>query len=188
MYAEGVLAERLTAMGYRVTSTLSESRMAVVETMTDELRAYLQRGGRVLWLAESSDGGQTYLGSIKIAQRKGRSWQGDWANSMSWLKQDGLFREIPTGNLVDFAFADLTPDAVIVGMRPRDFASDVHAGLFVGWLHHTVALIAERRFEEGLLLTCTFRLRDHLPHNPVATVMVNDMLRHLAFRLLAVPM
>ncbi|HEX8634164.1 MAG TPA: hypothetical protein VF703_08450 [Pyrinomonadaceae bacterium] len=41
------------------------------------------------------------------------------------------------------AFADLTPEHVITGISPRDFAADVHAGLFVGWLHHIAALVAE---------------------------------------------
>ena len=80
---------------------------------------------------------------------------------------------------MDFAFADLTPEHVITGLSPRDFASDVHAGLFVGWLHHIVALVAERRFGNGRLLISTFRLRDHMTNNPVAATMLRDMISHL---------
>jgi len=81
---------------------------------------------------------------------------------------------------VDFAFADLIPDHVIVGLNPRDYADNVHAGLTVGWLHHTVGLVAERRFGAGRLLICTFKLREQLRTNPVAQIMVSDMLAHLA--------
>lgn len=175
------LAESLAPLGYRITGDLETADVAVVETMTDEMRWYLQQGGRVLWLAQARDSQQTPLGSLGIAQRRGRSWQGDWASNFNWIRQDRMFGDIPTGGTVDFAFADLTPDQVIVGLSPRDFAAAVHAGLFVGWIHHTVALVAERRFGSGRLLISTFRLREHLQNNPVARIMFNNMLTHLAF-------
>jgi hypothetical protein len=180
LYAQPTLAEPLAALGYRLTEDLEQAEIAVAETMTDQLRRYVQGGGKVLWLVNSSEAKQTYLGSLGIALRHGRSWQGDWASSMSWIKQTTLFRAIPTGGLVDFAFADLTPDYVIVGLHPRDYANDVHAGLFVGWLHHVVALIVEQNIDQGNLMICTFRLRDQLQNNPVAQIMLHDMLGHLA--------
>jgi hypothetical protein len=90
-----------------------------------------------------------------------------------------MFKEFPTGGTVDFAFADLTPEHVITGISPRDFAADVHAGLFVGWLHHITALVAERRYGSGRLLISTFRLREQLKKNPVAAIMLRDMIAHL---------
>jgi len=180
--APPALAERLRALGYRLTDDLAAADLAVVDRMTDELRWYVQNGGRVLWLAESSDSQQTHLGPLEIAERQGRRWQGDWASNMNWIRQDHMFYHLPTGGTVDFAFADLTPEHVIVGLNPRDFAANVHAGLFVGWLHHTVALVAERHFGNGRLLISTFRLRDHLGTHPVATIMLRDMVAHLARR------
>jgi len=147
--------------------------------MTDEMRWHVQNGGRVLWLAAKPDSQQTFLGSLGIAQRKGRSWQGDWASNFNWIRQDRMFKDIPTGGTIDFAFVDMTPDQVIVGLSPRDFAADVHAGLFVGWLHHTVALVAERHFGSGRLLISTFHLSEHIEISPVARIMVNDLLTYL---------
>jgi hypothetical protein len=167
-------------MGYEVSEAVEDTDLVVVETMTDEMRWHAQNGGRVLWLAESSDSHQAHLGNIGIAQRHGRAWQGDWASSMSWLRQDRIFQDIPSGGTVDFAFADLTPEAVIVGLTPRDFASHVYAGLFVGWVHQVVGLVAERSVDRGRLMACTFRLREHLETHPVATVMVRDMIARLA--------
>jgi hypothetical protein len=173
------LAERLSALGYQMTENLAVADVVLATKMTDELRWYVQNGGNVLWLAESSDSQHTYLGSMGIAQRQGRSWQGDWVSSMSWIRQDRMFKDIPTGGVVDFAFADLTPEQVIVGLSPRDFAADVHAGLFVGWLHHMVALVAERRIGNGRLLVSTFRLQKHIGNHPVATLMIEDMIAYL---------
>jgi hypothetical protein len=159
----------------------------VVERMTDDLRWYAQNGGRVLWLAETPESQQAHLGPISIAQRQGRSWQGDWASSMSWIRQDKIFGGIPTGGTVDFAFADLTPETVIVGLSPRDFAANVHSGLFVGWVHHIVALVAERPIDRGRLMICTYRLRDHLGTHPVATIMMRDMIARMAGKITPAP-
>jgi hypothetical protein len=173
------LAAQLEALGYELTDDWVRADLVVADKLTDEIRFYLQNGGRVLWLAESSNAQQSYLGTVEIAARQGRRWQGDWASNMNWIRQAEMFKEIPTGGTVDFAFADLTPEHVITGISPRDFAADVHAGLFVGWLHHIAALVAERRYGSGRLLISTFRLREHLTRNPVAMIMLRDMIAHL---------
>ncbi|MEN9933886.1 MAG: hypothetical protein RLZZ387_465 [Chloroflexota bacterium] len=178
------LAEDLASLGYRVVEHLADADVAVAVALTDELLRHVQLGGRVLWLPDSAESLQTALGPLGIAQRRGRSWSGDWASNFNWIRQDKMFQAIPTGGTVDFAFADLTPDHVIVGLQPRDFADRVHAGLTVGWLHHTVALVAERRYGAGRLLICTFRLRELLRTNPVAQIMVGDMVAHLARNIL----
>jgi hypothetical protein len=174
------LSARLGDLGYEMTDDEGQADLLVVETLNDRWRSHAQNGGRVLWLAEEPDSFQTHLGSWGLAGRHGRSWQGDWASSMSWIRQDRMFRDLPTGGTVDFAFADLTPETVIVGLSPRDYAANVHSGLFVGWVHHIVALVAERRIDKGRLMSCTYRLRDHLGEHPVATIMMQDMISRLA--------
>lgn len=174
------IGSHLSDTGYLITENLDIASIAIAEQLTDELRSYIYNGGCVLWMPDSSQAKQTHLGTLGIAQRQGRTWQGDWASNFNWIRQDRMFAAIPTDRLVDFAFADLTPDCVIVGLSPREFAANVHAGLFVGWLHHTVALIAEHRLGDGRLLISTFRLRHHIHDNPVAQIMVNDMLLYLA--------
>ncbi len=105
------------------------------------MRPYLRSSGRVLWLTETPQSLQTYLGELKITARKRTSWEGNWATTFSWIRQGVMFGSIPTQGVIDFAFADLTPENMLQGFKPRDFASDVHAGLFVGWLHKPVVLI-----------------------------------------------
>lgn len=119
------------------------------------------------------------INGLDVLPRQGKSWQGDWASSFSWLYQDKIFADLPTDSLVGFAFADLTPDYILHGFAPREFSADVHAGLFVGWLHKTVALIGERRVGHGRVLASTFRLSQHLTTNPVAALMLRDMLTHV---------
>ncbi len=180
LYAPGLEAP-LRTLGYTVLDTLAESDLVITTTLTDRLRTYLLDGGRVLWLAESDDALQTRLDGIAITPRRGRDWQGDWASSMSWICKDQLFGALPTAGEVDFLFADLTPEHVITGLSPRDFAVDVHAGLAVGWLHKIVGLVVERRVgQSGQLLISTFRLSANLLENPVAAWMFRDMASRLS--------
>jgi hypothetical protein len=180
LFAPPEISAKLRELGYRVTEELAEADMVIVSRLTDEWRWYIQKGGRVLWMAETDDAQQTFLGAVEVLPRKGRKWQGDWASNMNWIRQDRMFSGIPVGGVLDFAFADLIPDHIISGLSPRDFAGDVHAGLFVGWLHHAVALVAERRFGNGRLLISTFRLLEQLSQHPVAAIMLRDMIEHLA--------
>ena len=166
----------LAQCGFSLTNTLSEADLAVVSVLTDELRQYLLDGGRVLWLAETNDSLQTCIGNTAIQPRRGSPWQGDWASSLGWLCQDLLFAGFPGDGLVDFACLGLTPEHVITGIAPRDFADQVHSGMFIGWLHRPVATVAERHIGRGTLLISTFRISPALVDNPLAQSMLLAMI------------
>jgi hypothetical protein len=173
------LAAELRELGYRVSDDWDAADVVVTTELDMALRRYAQNGGRVVLLAETRRALRSALPHTRIEARRGRSWQGDWASSFSWIRGDTIFGNIPTDRLVDFAFADLTPDYVISGVSPRDFADRVHAGLFVGWLHNVVALVAERPIGRGHVLVSTFRLRRHLANNPLAQELLASMVRSL---------
>jgi hypothetical protein len=174
------LEKELDALGYCVVDQPGEADLAAAAVMTDELREYLLQGGKVLFLAESDNSLQTYLGTVDVVPRRSRSWQGDWASSLSWVRRDTVFRRLPVDRVVDFAFAGLTPEHVITGLSSHEFANQVHAGLTVGWLHRTVALVAERRHGKGHILISTFRLRRSLTRNPMAALMLDEMIYYLS--------
>ncbi len=170
------LARPLRKLGYNVVDTMEEAELVVTLKMTDALREYLLQGGKVVWLAESDDAQQAWLNGVRLIARNGTPWQGDWATNFNWLHQDRLFKDIPTDHQVNFAFADLTPEHVLGGVHPYDFETDVHAGLFVGWIHKPMALVAERRIGRGKYIASTFRLRKQLATHPVAAVMLRDLI------------
>jgi hypothetical protein len=173
-----VVGSSLSSLGYQVVD-LPEAKLAVVREMTDEIRDYVMNGGNAIWIAEQREDFKTHLGGIRIVPRKKTAWQGDWASTMSWIFQEPVFRDIPTDGLVDFAFADLTPEVVINGVNAWEFASQVHAGIFAGWLHRVAPLVVERRFGRGKVMICTFRLNKGIGKHPVATAMLLDMLRYM---------
>jgi hypothetical protein len=165
----------LERLDYEVVDDLSQTDVAVVTTLDDACREFLLQGGRVLLLAEADDVLQTYIPGIGIESRSGTPWQGDWASNFGWH----CFERIPTDHVVNFAFADLTPEHVIHGFAPRDFAQDVFAGMFVGWLHKPIPTIARRRVGRGVLLISTFRLAKHLETNSLAKYLLRELLKLL---------
>ena len=126
----------------------------------------------MLFLAEQDDALQTYIQGMGIKPRDKTVWQGDWASSFGWHRFEG----VPTEHVVNFAFAGLTPEHVIGGFAPRDFALDVYAGLFVGWIHKPIPTIARKRIGRGQLLTSTFRLTHNLEVNPLALYLFHELL------------
>jgi hypothetical protein len=180
IYAPG-WSEALKGLGYAQANSLDDAALAVVPQLTLAVYRYMQRGGIVLWLAES-DSQPSPLNLWQVKRRGGTHWQGDWASSFSWIAGDGPFKELPAHGAVDFLFAGITPDHVICGVTPDEFAAGVHAGIFVGWLHQNAALVAERRVGEGRLLISTFQLSKHWKTNPMAAAMFAGMVRYLSAR------
>jgi hypothetical protein len=165
----------LEKLGYTITEDLSRAGAAVVTVLDDSLRDFVLRGGRVLLLAESDEALQMYIPGLKIQEREETPWQGDWANTFGWH----CFDELPTAGVVNFAFAGLTPEHIITNFSPRDFAFDVYAGLFVGWLHKPVSTIARKRLGRGEVLVSTFRLSGNLDANPLARYLFAELMKLL---------
>ncbi len=167
------LQSPLEKLGYAVTDDPSATQVAVVTMLDDSLREFILRGGRVLLLAEDEDALNTHIPGLDIEERDNSAWQGDWASSFGWHS----FENVPTGGVVNFAFADLTPDYVIGKFSARDFAFSVYAGLFVGWLHKPVPTIARRRMGKGEVLVSTFRLANNLETNPLAMLLFAELMK-----------
>ncbi len=159
-------------LGYSITDDLSQAQVAVVTVLDDTLREFILHGGRVLLLAEDEDALQMHIPGLDIETREDTVWQGDWASSFGWHR----FDKLPTGGTVNFAFAGLTPEYVICNFSPRDFAFNVYAGLFVGWLHKPVPTIARRRAGQGEVLVSTFRLSKNLKTNPLAMYLFAELM------------
>jgi hypothetical protein len=166
------LKEPLEQLGYATTDDLAQVKIAVVTVLDDTLREFILRGGRVLLLAETDDAFQVHIPGMDVEPREDTAWQGDWASSVGWHR----FETLPTGGVVNFAFAGLTPEHVICNFSPRDFAFDVYAGLFVGWLHKPVPTIAKRRAGQGEVLVSTFRLSKNLGQSPLARFLFAELM------------
>jgi hypothetical protein len=159
---DSLLVEQLTRLGYHLAATADQADVIVAERIDESLMSYVRQGKNVLLLANQSDAIEpAYLG-IRVVARQHTPWAGDWASSFAWLRREGPFASIPGGPLLDFSFDGLIPDYVLTGFPPQTFTADVHAGIFVGWIHKVAALIAERRYGQGKIVISTFQFTPEL--------------------------
>ncbi|MDQ3250205.1 MAG: glycoside hydrolase family 2, partial [Chloroflexota bacterium] len=163
---DSALASVLTHLGYNVVSGGRPSRsqgdtLLVTRRYTKELQTAVQAGAQVLLLA-GSDFAQNKrnirLPGGGVLARKGTIWQGDWATSFSWLKKTGPFAHLPGGPLLEMEYADIMPDAVIVGLPAWLTREQSWAGLALGWIHKPVSLLAKLPYGNGALTVTTFNL------------------------------
>jgi hypothetical protein len=174
------MADELAEIGYTLADRPEDAVLTVARTATDELREHVLGGGRLLWLAETKKARRTYLGGISHAEREDEVWEGNWASAIGWINRDRVFRSVPGDGIVDFMFYGLTPEHVLKNFRGHEFATQVHAGMSVGWLHYTVATVGERPMGRGRLMASTFRISRHLNSNPLAALLLDEMVRYLA--------
>ncbi len=176
------MAEELAEVGYTLVERPEEAAVIVARTATDELREHVLGGGRLLWLAETKRSRRTYLSGISLKEREDEVWEGNWASALLWINRDRVFRNVPGDGIVDFMFYGITPEHILKNFRAYEYATQVHAGLSVGWLHATVAIAGERLIGRGLVFGSTFRISRHLSSNPLAALLLDDMVAHLAKR------
>ncbi|HEU4751640.1 MAG TPA: hypothetical protein VFU47_00950, partial [Armatimonadota bacterium] len=113
-------------------------------------------------------------------------WEGDWISNFSWVKHDPLFEPIPraqdsplSGDLLDMQYYRVMPNQVLLGWSPEREFTDVHAGMVVGWVHAPVTLMGQCRWGQGKLLATTLKLESAYGDDPVATVLLNNLIHYL---------
>ena len=156
------LANCLRNLGYAVSEGQPDSAAAdeivVTSSYTPAIQAHLQSGGRVVFLADlqNSEGIPTPVGYIQ--PRAGTSWQGDWANSFSWIKKSGSFAHLPGAPLLEMEWSGIMPDSVISGLPTWVMRSHSWANLALGWVHKVVSLLSVMPYGKGHILVTTFKL------------------------------
>lgn len=175
------LARTLRDLGWPLADKLGPGVIAITRQLGEKLRGWVRDGGRLLLLADGPEALAAPLPRVQITPRRGTVWQGDWASSFAWLRRTGPYAALPGGPLLDLSFSCVIPEHVITGLSPWDFQGDVDAGLFVGWIHKPVGLIARRRYGRGTVLISTFRLTDEgLRTDPVAGALLLALVSRLS--------
>jgi hypothetical protein len=156
-------------------------KVLVAERWSEELAAWVERGGRAVIVAAADDS-LPATPSFQLRRRDDSIWKGDWAQGMGWLRPR-LTQGIPIGPRVDVAFAGLAPRHVLTGYQSSE-QDDVFAGLYLGWIHATAATIAGFRHGRGAGVICTFPLAEASRSDPLAASLLDqivDLARDPAF-------
>jgi hypothetical protein len=171
----------LKALGYAIGLGPERADLVVATKVCDDLAAIVRMSGKALLLPTTSCHLQPFFPhwqNVRVQAREDTLWQGDWASSFSWLRRTGIFSDLPGGPLLDESFDRVLPDRVITGCNLLDFQARVHAGMVVGWVHRPAALLVEKHYGKGRLVTSTFRLfRDPPFADPTATKLIDRLVQ-----------
>ena len=182
------LAKTLQALGYETEETLlsvevNPDALVVATRYTQEVARFIQQGGKVILLADPTAAGglPTFpLPAGHIVPREGTAWQGDWANSFSWVKKQGPLAHLPGTPFLEMEWTAVMPDAVVEGLPQWVQQDHSWAGLAVGWIHKAVSLLAVLPYGKGQLLITTFKLNAQtLAHDAIAQALFAGMVTML---------
>ena len=176
---DDAIKERFRALGYAIARGLDDSTLVVSATHEEAMAAHVRQGASLLLLPEANIPLYPFFPhwqNVKVLNRDGTLWRGDWASSFAWLRRSDPFAGFPSGPLLDETFDRVIPTHVITGCNLLDFQARVFGGLVVGWIHKPVALGVERSYGRGRLVASTFRLfRDAPGADPTATTLLDAM-------------
>lgn len=173
----------LTADGHRLTDSISADLIVATRLEAGDLEA-VNRGAHLLLIARSSDALQPGLSLERPVRLQPRwpdharpdadfTWTGDWIGAFSWI-DPSLAVNLPGRAPLDFTYAEVLPDHVLTGFAPAEHATEVSAGMFVGWIHAPVALTWSFPQGRGRLTLTTLHVA---PENgPVATTLRNALI------------
>jgi hypothetical protein len=170
------LSIALAQAGYTVTSEASPDIPLIVTIFNETTRRFVEKGGRVLFLAERPEALQTVVPRLSLQVRKGTAWSGDWASSFAWYRRDLWAGGLPGDGRFDFTFSSVLPETVISSVRTADFRQEVLAGLFVGWLRRPAGLVQKLPLGKGELLVSTLRLQNNIGLEPIAEKLMSELL------------
>jgi hypothetical protein len=179
VFDNAALAKVLREPGYQVregeVSDAAADEIVIASHYPRTLEVHVQNGGQVLLLADTtaSHDKNIPLPVGSIALRENSVWQGDWANSISWVKKQGPLGNLPGGPLLEMEWANLMPDAVLAGLPSWVQRDHSWAGLAVGWLHKSVSLLTVMPYGRGQILVTTFKLN--------ATTLASDAMAQALF-------
>jgi hypothetical protein len=169
------LADRLRGLGYVVydgpVDRMPLDSVAIVTAINRRVADFIRRGGRVLYLARG------FNPFVPVLTREGTGYSGDWITNFNWLKREPLFERIPFEHILGAPFRAVAPEHVMLGFGPDD-ADDTLGGMVVGWVHLPAALLGQFRHQQGKVLITTFNLEEQLGIDPVATIMLHELVAY----------
>ncbi len=164
------LPTTLTSLGFILGS--SPDAPVLATKWDDELAYWVQAGGKAVLLASQPKSLTLASGlGFGLSDRDLNGWWGDWCSSKIWF-DNSLFPTLPDVAHFDFEYKSVVPKWVITG----PLADTIVSGLFLGWLRNPAALVVRLPIGKGELVITTFDLLPNLGTDPVATVLLHDLL------------
>jgi hypothetical protein len=184
---------RLSFAGYQVHSGLDPKvPVAIATAFDDKTDEYLAKGGTVLLFPSDLHQVKQRLG-LTIGENVYYAGQAGWPVFID--KSFGLFSRIPYENPIAWPFYLVYSRNAIAGLTP-DSIPDIIAAGYGPWFLHTQIpsgdsgskvtegavnpCIAQFKYKNGRIVLTTFRVLENFVEDPVATVMLHDLIGYVS--------
>lgn len=151
----------------------------VIATVFDAaVRKFVEAGGKAVVLADAADA-LPELRELCLERRQGTPRYGNWLTNFNWYRKSSpMFLGAPADGLLGWEALHATPELVIADM-PQSAASDVLAGMFIGWIYQPGAYAVQARLGKGAVLVTTFRLSSNYGRDPFSTMLLENAVRYM---------
>ena len=173
---ENYVADRLIGSCHDVTRELSdEVDLAVVSTFDAAARGFAEAGGRVLLVPPAHEPAPTDDLFDYRELPPGENWN---LCSALFAHDSPLISDATGSKRLDWAFEGLYPNALATGLdTDRD---EIHVEYVEGWIANWGSPLVTRTVGEGEVSTSTFALGEGYGEHPVATLLLDRLVDHLA--------
>jgi hypothetical protein len=172
-----VFRQRLEHQGMRLPrdSQPGDAPLIIADRLDEQIWAALQSGTHVLYLASDGAEGGEIAGLQARTLSPGESWR--MSAGVAWALADRL-PPVPISAELGWETSNIFPVQVLkaASLAPGD---EQLAGWFEGWLANPGAMIVLREVGRGRLLVSTFRFEHSYGRDPVATLLLNRLVRLL---------
>jgi hypothetical protein len=84
-----------------------------------------------------------------------------------------------SGDVMDFQYYRVIPNQVLLGWSNEKEFDDIFSGMVIGWVHSPASLMAQCRWGQGRLLVTTMKLESALGDDPVASILMQNLISYL---------
>ncbi|MFS0821668.1 glycoside hydrolase family 2 protein [Bacillus sp. 1P02SD] len=191
--AEGFVS-RLGSNGMKIADCFENAEVVITSFLDKDVLEYYRLGGRVLFLAEDGDR-LLEKGQFTFRQlAQGESW--DRTSSFNYVDK-AYFDSIPLNYEMGWEFENLFPEYIIpfsnynklggtmgrvvymFGNENITETSQIVSGYFQGWIGQAGGSLLVQRNAKGILTTTTWKLIDNYGSHPIATQVINYLLKKL---------
>lgn len=180
--------------GYETHQGIDPDIPVTVSTIwNDQIEQYVAGGGTLLLFAAGNAGIPARLG-LTFGEAGYILGAMPGCNFWGYINPShGLFQDIPTENPLGWTFLQVLSAQSSVGNRPKTIAqldasskNDVLIGCYSEWLRtrsaqglvpgEPVGLVVQFGYKAGRVVVSTLGLIEHIAADPVATIMLNDLI------------
>ena len=173
------LFNHLLENGYNVTINnnldfnYNNIKYLITSRYDNYVEKYLKEGGNVILFL--SNKGELNINNKKIEIE---SRTGDWVTDFHYISEYRFIDPLPQYKLLDWKYINIAPK-LVMRFKDKDLLDNIKiiTGYFEGWIRNHGFTTIKMKVGKGNLIITTFNLPEYYIKDPVATLILNNILK-----------